>query len=406
MEHALYGSHAGGGYRFLAKSSGFLDEWLPLAERLCMGFGERPPGVSCPACVFAQSFGKRQVAVVQAADQGNDDAGRPGALAFYLVVLPRATYSAWGGDPFALADRFPPAWQARGEAPPLPDPLEPPPPRTVDEVQRILKQDVGPNLLGAAQALVDGGRVVFQRQQPDPALLRNLWSLLPTRTREDLWPASFAFGNDLGFHALATPRINEGFENYVNEEQAGDYPEGRYERGVQVAAETGDQPDLDALFARRSRKQTLRLGIYLMMAMLIVLGITKWIAPTPAPEDAPPTKDAAVVIPNLPTPDQCRTDDLQVREQAKAHLRDLAQRLGLKPTPNAKGEDLLEEIDKSLGTPDPKRSPGSLRQFEPVQRELRVLLWKHGVAEYADLKLNSAELAERLRDKVAPGEPK
>jgi hypothetical protein len=253
---------------------------------------------------------------------------------------------------------------------------------------------------------VDGGRVVFQRQQPDPALLRNLWSLLPTRTREDLWPASFAFGNDLGFHALATPRINEGFENYVNEEQAGDYPEGRYERGVQVAAETGDQPDLDALFARRSRKQTLRLGIYLMMAMLIVLGITKWIAPTPAPEDAPPTKDAAVVIPNLPTPDQCRTDDLQVREQAKAHLRDLAQRLGLKPTPNAKGEDLLEEIDKSLGTPDPKRSPGSLRQFEPVQRELRVLLWKHGVAEYADLKLNSAELAERLRDKVAPGEPK
>ena len=133
---------------------------------------------------------------------------------------------------------------------------------------------MGPSLLGATQALVDGGRVVFQRSQPDPVLLRNLWTLLPTRTREELWPASFAFGNELRFHALATPRINEAFDNYVNEEQAGDYPEGRYERGVHVSAETGDQAGLDALFSRRSRTQTLRLGIYLMFVMLIVLGIS------------------------------------------------------------------------------------------------------------------------------------
>jgi hypothetical protein len=406
MEHTLYGSHADGGYRFLAKSSGFLDEWLPLAERLCMGFGERPPGVSCPVCVFAQPFGKRHVAVVQVADQGNDDTGRPGALAFYLVVLPRGAYSTWGGDPFALADRFPPPWQARGELSPLADPLESPPPRSVDEVQQILKRDAGPNLLGATQALVDGGRVVFKRQQPDTALLRDLWTLLPTQTRGELWPASFVFGNDLRFHALATPRITEVFERYVSEDQAGDYPEGRYERALHVAAETGDQADLDALFGRRSRRQTLRLGIFLMMVMLILLGVSKWIARTSAPDESPPVSESALAIPNLPTPEQCRTDDLQVREQAKAHLRDLAQLLGLKPAPDAKGEDLLEEIDKLLGTPDPKRSPGSLRQYEPVQRELRVLLWKHGVAEYTDLNLNSAELVERLRDKVAPGEPK
>jgi hypothetical protein len=406
MEHALYGSHAGGGYRFLAKSSAFLDEWLPLAERLCMGFGERPTGVACPGCVFAHRFGKWHVAIVQAADQGNDDAGRPGALAFYLLVLPRAAYSAWGGDPFVLADRFPPPWQARGELPSLNDPTEPPPARTVEEVKRILKQDHGPNLLGATQALVDGGRVVFQRQQPDTHLLRDIWNLLPTSTRQELWPASFAFGNNLGFHALATPRLNADCGNYVTEEQAGEYPEGRYERGVQIAAETGDQDGLDALFARRSRRQTLRLGVMLMLLMLILLGVSKWFAFTPAPESAPPTSELAVSIPNLPTPEQCRTDNLEVREQTKTHLRDLAQRLGLKPSPDAKGEDLLEDIDKRLGTPDPKRSPGSLRQYEPVQRELRVLLWKHGLAEYGDLNLNSAELAERLRDKVSPGEPK
>src|SRR5205085_1051539 len=101
-----------------------------------------------------------------------------------------------------------------------------------------------------------------------------------------------------------------------------------------------------------------------------------------------------VTIPNLPTPEQCRTDDPQVREQAMANLREVAERLGLKPAPDAKAEEMLAQIDQRLGTPDPKRAPGSLRQYEPVQRELRVLLWKHGIEEYGDTKLNSAELVE------------
>src|SRR5204863_8615879 len=89
IEQAIYGSQATGGYRFLARSPGFLAEWLPEAERLCTGFGERPAGVACPGCVFAQSFGKRHVAIVQVADQRADDAGRPAARAFHLLVLPR-----------------------------------------------------------------------------------------------------------------------------------------------------------------------------------------------------------------------------------------------------------------------------------------------------------------------------
>src|SRR5438128_11945822 len=107
LEQALYGAHDSGGYRFLARSPGFLDDWLPEAERLCAGFGERPAGVACPGCVFAKPFGKQHLAVVQVADQGTDDAGRPGALAFRLLVMPRAFYA---GDPFALAERLPPAW--------------------------------------------------------------------------------------------------------------------------------------------------------------------------------------------------------------------------------------------------------------------------------------------------------
>src|SRR5205085_11732295 len=108
IEQALYGSQAGGGYRFLAKSAGFRDEWLAAAENLCTEFGERPAGSYCSAAVFAQPLDRRNVAIVQVADQGSDDAGRPGSLGFRLLVMPRTAYEGFGGDPFALADKLPP----------------------------------------------------------------------------------------------------------------------------------------------------------------------------------------------------------------------------------------------------------------------------------------------------------
>jgi len=399
IEHALYGSQPGGGYRFLATSPGFLDDWLPLAERLCMGFGERPPGVVCPACVFAQQLGKRHVAVVHAADQGNDDAGRPGALAFFLIVLPRAAYEAWGGDPFSLADRFPPPWRARGELPSFTDALESPPPRSVADVQRALKRDDGPDLLGATQALVDGGRVVFERQAPDTPLLRDLWLLLPTSTRARLWPASFAFDNDLHFHAVVAPRLNDAFAGYVTEKQAGEYPEGRYERDVQIAAEAGDQRGLDALLSRPSRQYMLRLALALLVAMVLLWGVSKWFGSVPPPDDDP------VAIPNLPARELFQTPDERVRKEAKTQLRDLAVNLGLNPAPDATAKDMIEQIDAKLGTPDPKRSPGPLDRYGPEsERELRVLMWKQGVERYDDVNLNAIELVEHLRKKVDPKE--
>jgi hypothetical protein len=357
IEHALYGSHAGGGYRFLAKSPDFLDEWLPLAERLCMGFGERPQGVACPACVYALPLGRRHVVVIQVADQGNDDAGRPGALAFYLVVLPRAVYEDWGGDPFTVAERFPPPWHARGELAPFTDAWESPPPRTIAEVQRVLKRGNGPDLLGATQALVDGGRVVFERQAPDTPLLRDLWMLLPTSTRARLWPASFAFG------------------------------------------EAGDQRELNALFGRPSRQHMVRLAMVLLVGMILLWGASKWFGPDP------PTEDDPAAVPNLPARELCKTPDEQVRKEAKTQLRDLAVNLGLNPAADATAKDMIEQIDAKLGTPDPKRSPGPLGPYGPeAERELRVLMWKHGVERYDDMNLNAAELVEHLRKKVDPKE--
>src|SRR5262249_46834652 len=218
IEQAIYGAFDGGGYRFVARSLGFREDWLEPAQRLCTGFGERPAGIACPAAVFVQPLDRQHVAIVQVADQCIDDAGRPGALGFYLLVLPWAAYRTFGGDPFQLATRQPPPWHARGELPSPSWPAEPLPPRTVEQVRRVLQRPDGPNLLGGSQVLVDGGRIVFWRNGPDSALLRDLWCLLPTSTRSELWPASFAFGNDLHFHVLAVPNAEgEEFEHYHTE---------------------------------------------------------------------------------------------------------------------------------------------------------------------------------------------
>src|SRR5579871_6753554 len=107
IEQAIYGAGAGG-YRFLGRSPGFRDDWLAEAERLCTSFGERPAGVSCPACLFVQPFGPQHVAVVQVSDDGSDDTGRPGSLRFRLLIVPRRLYADLETDPFLIADAFPP----------------------------------------------------------------------------------------------------------------------------------------------------------------------------------------------------------------------------------------------------------------------------------------------------------
>ncbi len=395
IEQAIYGCQDAGGYRFLGRSPGFRDEWLREAEALCTGFGERPAGVACPACVFARPVGARHVAVVQAADQGLDDAGRPGALGFRLLVLPRLLYADLGGDPFFIADQLPPPWEARGELPALAWTAGPPPARTVAELRRVLDVPQGPTLLGGVQALLDGGRLVFERAAPDTPLLRSLWALLPTQSRSEMWPASFSFRNAHGFHAVVVPRASgPGFEHYIPEESAGDYPEGRYELALQTAVESGNQEDLDALLARRSRGQTLRLALAILAASVAVAVGSALLSPPPPPAPPPPTAPRAAARPDLPPPQECPQLTVEEREQLAERLRDLGRRLRV--VAPADPTEALTALDGRLGTPDPQRDPGPLQGLGPVQRQVRALLWKHHVPEYNQPGLNTAELIDRL----------
>ena len=226
----------------LARSPGFTDDWRKGAERLIEGFGQRTGGVTCPLAVFAQPLDVQHVVVVRAADQEAGASGWP-ALAFHVLVCARADYENYSGDPFTLAARATLAWTSRGELPALVWPAEPLPARSVAQVQAVLKRvkagalrededpevqvertvenSESPALLGGTQVLVDGGKLVFIRTGPDQALVEGLWTLLPHSLRAKIWPATFAFTNDLGFDAVVVPRIGEAsWEGYTTEEQA------------------------------------------------------------------------------------------------------------------------------------------------------------------------------------------
>lgn len=261
------------GVRVVASSDTFP---TPEAERIAVLFGPRPANVSCPLAHFACPCGAKHVAIVQVADR-NVPGTAELALGFRFLVLARETYRHLG-DPFAIADRFPPSWDATGTLPELAWPMEALPPRTIADVQAVLRDGDTGLLLGGVQSLIDGNRLLIAREVPDEPLLRGLWQLLPTRSRCDLWPASFAFSNELGFHAVAMPSVPTplGYGD-LTEEQVRDYPAGRYELNLHIAAEDGDQAELDRLLARRTSQDTLRLGLAMLGGAVVVALMFKFV---------------------------------------------------------------------------------------------------------------------------------
>ena len=178
------------------------------------------------------------------------------------------------GDPFAISDRFPVNWLASGTLPELAWPLERLPERTVEQLDAVLRDGEGPLLLGGAQAVVDGNRVLLKRDAPDESLVRGLWQLLPDRTRAERWPASFAFSDELGFHlaALPAPTTPTAGPKPLSEEAVKDYPPSNYELNLQIAVESRDRAALRRLLARRTADDTIRIGLY-MVAFAIVVAI-------------------------------------------------------------------------------------------------------------------------------------
>jgi hypothetical protein len=257
------------------------------------------------------------------------------------------------------------------------------------------------------------------RSEPDNKLIRDLWLLLPTASRRELWPATFAFDTRLAFDAVVMPPSRSPFTSeegvkaarsmrYITEEQAADFPEGRYELSLQTAAEAGDQASLDALFARGTRRDVLRWTIICVVIVAVLVALIQWL-PVPKPDgNRPPDTKAdtksgtSLTLPPVEKYPKLSDDERQRLTEA---LAELARERGLALGEAVTAEDYLTALDRHLGTPDAKRVPGELARWGPVQRQVQALAWKHGLPEYSDPALSSPELVERLQRKLAGKKP-
>src|SRR5262249_35233473 len=147
--------------------------------------------------------------------------------------------------------------------------------------------------------------------------------------------------------------------------------------------------------------QMVRLCLILVGVLSALLIGMKLLSLSPSP---PPVSVAARSGPLLPEPDQCRKLSSTERKEVTRQLRELALKLGLRPSEILTAEGLLTEIDEHLGTP-PNRDCGPIHDIKPLERRLRALLWKQDIPEYKDLRYNLSELVERLQKKVLPRTP-
>jgi hypothetical protein len=91
------------------------------------------------------------------------------------------------------------------------------------------------------------------------------------------------------------------------------------------------------------------------------------------------------------------------RNALARQLQELAEHLHIKNLPGGTSDkeltDTLADLDAKLGAT--QRNPGPLRDLGKVKRQLRALLWKHGIADYNNRELNPVELVERLEEHLA-----
>ena len=296
--------------RLTGRSPGLTEAHVDALHRLLIGYGEAPAGWGFQA-IFAKPVEPGAAAVVQTKFVD-------GRVAFHVLIVSRRDYEGLGGDPFALADRFPFSSETN-ELPTLRLPAQPLDTRGVEQVRAVLRRikanalpeggdpaklpepteanAESPTLLGGVQILIDGCKLAFERASPDPSLLKALWTLLPQTTRSKLWPTTFAFDNSLGFDVLVAPKLaNIELRGYSTEDQAGDYPAGSYELALQSAAESGDETALRNLFHRRTNNEAMGLALKLLVGITLLMIGFRIFAPPPTIDRVPRAAAVAAIV--------------------------------------------------------------------------------------------------------------
>lgn len=199
FEQAVYGSFPfwDRGYAVLAHSPRCRAEWLAELKAACQRYGERPSGAAEAGGLLAQRLASGPWMIVRPSEQGCDDQGRPGALAFHALFVSPADYRKAGCDPFAFIAALKADWTAETRS-------------LRSGVCEIEPEEGGPDDPRAASivdALAGGRHVALEADGPIDALARQVWRALPGHVRERASVATWAFRNAPEFDLIALPRI-------------------------------------------------------------------------------------------------------------------------------------------------------------------------------------------------------
>lgn len=202
-EQAVYGSFPfrEGGYAPLAHSPRCQPDWLDAFHRACREIGEKPRGAgNLEGMIFARRIEPRGPwMIVGVSSPGVDDRGRPDALAFHGLFVDRAEFQKAAYNPFVLAPALREDWHAdtnliAGQI-------------AVEADSIKFKAPDNPRAAAIAAVLMGGSKVAIASEFPIVQLAREVWDLLPMRTRERCSVANWAFANDAHFDLVATPSL-------------------------------------------------------------------------------------------------------------------------------------------------------------------------------------------------------
>jgi hypothetical protein len=200
-EQAVYGSFPfwDKGYALLARSPGCEPEWVEEFQAACRKYGEPTRDASALGARFSLRLASGPWLIVRVEPQGNDDRGRPGALAFHGMFVTHREFRKIRFDPF-LFDAVPKGEWDR-EIASLPaeslgvDSLWEPSAPPSDEAARI------------SRALTARRRIALEASAPATDLARAVWRLLSPRVRRRVSVTTLAFSNDNQFDFLVVPKL-------------------------------------------------------------------------------------------------------------------------------------------------------------------------------------------------------
>jgi hypothetical protein len=208
FEQGVYGSFPfwDRGYGVLSKSAGCRPEWIAALRTACQRFGEPPVGAIAAESLFALRLECGTWMIVGVCPQGNDDQGRPGALAFHALFVGPWAYHWAGANPFAFAGALRHDWSPNDRDRTLP-PATWSDRQTETTSSSIPDPDDDPRLASIVSALSKRRRVLVQSNEPVVGLARNVWRALPRSVRRRATVATWAFDNLNHFDLVALPKL-------------------------------------------------------------------------------------------------------------------------------------------------------------------------------------------------------